>query len=369
MSDLKYWLGFSKLHTIGYINLTRLINHFGSVKEAWLASCGDLLEVQGFTSKFVERFIEERKLYIDLEKIEGSLREKNIKLITLEDKDYPFILKQIYDPPITLFVKGNLEACNLEKCLAVVGSRKASHYIKQVLKKIIMDLKEQDITIISGMAAGVDLCAHSSALEAGLKTIACLGSGFDNVYPVTNKIIFDKIIENQGAVLSEYFPEEKAAPWKFPRRNRVISGLSKGTLVAEAGLNSGALITAKLCIDQGRELMCIPGMITNPNTEGTHKLIKEGAGVVTSAEDILHLLGWEKNKIQSSSNNNLILKLLDSEKKIYEILDLEPKSFDNLIDESKLNIEELMMALTTLELNGIITQLPGQKFVRNLVNN
>ncbi len=388
MSNLKYWLAFSKIYSIGTIHLNRLLEHFGSIQESWHASPADLLNIEGFSPNTIEKFIKERNLLTDLDDLEEKIASKDIKIITLADDNYPYYLKQIYDPPIVLFVKGSLQNFNQEKSLAVVGSRKATHYIKEVLKQIISGLKGQDITIVSGMAVGVDTCAHQAALDNGINTIAVIGSGFDNIYPAQNKELYKKIISSGGAVVSEYFPDKQASPMTFPRRNRIISGLSQGTLVGEAGLKSGALITAKLCLDQNRELMCIPGMVTNPNTEGTYKLIKEGAAVITRVEDVFNQLNWEiKNRhaelVSAScqfSTESLpayagqtlkqvqgdVTTVNSNEEKIYKMLDFEPKSFDKILEETKINIDELMMTLTMLELTGAIKQLPGQQFVKNL---
>ncbi len=368
MDDLKYWLGFSKISSIGSVQLRRLLDYFGSIEHCWHCATGDLLEIEGVSLRAVEKFQGEKKKIESLEKIEEEILKKDIQVITWKDENYPVYLRQIYDPPMVLFIKGDLNRCNPEKNLAIVGSRKASHYIKEILRKIIRDLKGTDITVVSGMAVGVDSCAHQSAIESSLSTVAVLGSGFDKIYPAQNKDLFKKIADTNGAVISEYYPDIQPRPFLFPRRNRIISGLSQGTLVAEAGLNSGALITASLCLDQGRELMCIPGNVTNPNTEGIHKLIKEGAAVVTKAEDILNYLNWGDISLNKNTNRNNNLKLLDNERKIYEILDLEPRSFDDLINQSKLSADELMSALTSMELNGIITQKPGQNFVKNINN-
>ena len=366
MSDLKYWLGFSKIYSIGPVHLRKLLDYFGSIDQSWSATTADLIQIEGFSAEVIEKFQREKKELGDLKQLEEEISGKNIRAIPFNDDDYPYYLKQIYDPPLVLFVKGNFERINSGKCLAVVGSRKASHSIKQVLSKIIRDLRGSGIAIVSGMAIGVDACAHNAAIDACLPTIAVLGSGFDNIYPKQNKDLFKQISESHGAVISEYFPDVQPIAWQFPRRNRIISGLSQGTLVGEAGLRSGALITARLCLEQDRELMCIPGMVSNPNTEGTHKLIKEGAAIVTEAADVLNHLGWENTDFDQNSNINNNLKLLDNEKKIYEILELEPRSFDNLINELKLNAEDLMSTLTSMEINGIITQMPGQMFVKNL---
>lgn len=360
--DIKYWLGFSKIYSIGTIHLRRLLDHFESIEQCWNATTADLLRIEGFTSHVAGKFQREKQELGELERLEEDISERNIRVITLNDADYPYYLKQIYDPPIVLYVKGDFERVNAEKCLAVVGSRRASNSIKPILNKIVNGLRGSGITVVSGMAAGIDTYAHNAALEANLPTLAVLGSGFDYIYPTSNKGLFKKISDGNGAVISEYYPDVQPIAWHFPRRNRIVTGLSQGTLVAEASLKSGALISARLTLEQDRELMCIPGMVSNPNTEGTHNLIKEGAAVVTEAADIMNHMDWEYEFKEFFLTNNV--KLLDKEKKVYEILELESKSFDELINESKLSAENLMTTLTTMELNGVITQLPGQKFAK-----
>lgn len=367
-SQIRYWLAFSKIYSIGTKRLEKLLEYFDSVKDSWHAAPADLQQIEGFSPKVIEKFIAERNSIGDLNKLEETILSKDIQIITMNDENYPFYLKQIYDPPIVLYVKGSLTSLNEERSLAVVGSRRSSNYIKDILKKIISELKGSDISIISGMAVGIDTCAHQAALDNGLNTIAVIGSGFDNIYPKQNRTLYKNIINSGGAVISEYYPDQKADLWTFPRRNRIISGLSQGTLVGEAGLKSGALITAKLCLDQNRELMCIPGMISSPNAEGTYKLIKEGAAVVTKAEDVFHQLNWASHNRFESENKNIEPEFLGNEQKIYKLLELEPKSFDSILNETKISIDELMMALTSLELEGVIKQLPGQIFVKNLPN-
>jgi len=363
MENLKYWVAFSSLDFIGSIFLNKVWKHFGSIKESWLATNADLLEVEGLQYKTIEKFLIARK-EVNPDKVMEEIIKRDVKVLTLEDDNYPCLLRQIYDPPAVLYLKGNLEICNLDKTLAVVGSRRSSRSICDILTNIINNLRSSDITIVSGMALGVDSCAHKAAINSELKTIAVLGGGFDFIYPSKNKDLFKKISEGNGAVISEYFPAERPDVWKFPHRNRIISGLSKGTLIAEAGLKSGALITARLCLEQNRELMCIPGQVTNPNTEGIHKLIKEGAGLVTEANDIFEHMNWQFSSGLGREKKNFKIDLLDKEDKIYEILKLESKTFDEILNESGFNIDNLMVTLTTLEIKGIIKQIPGQKYIR-----
>ncbi|MDD3012349.1 MAG: DNA-processing protein DprA [Candidatus Gastranaerophilales bacterium] len=363
MENLKYWIAFSSLDFIGSVFLTKVWNHFGCIKEAWFATNADFLEIEGLQYKAIQKFLEARK-NVNPDQVLEEIIKRDVKVLTLEDKNYPYLLRQIYDPPAVLYIKGDLNICNLDKTLAVVGSRKASNGICGILTNIIRDLRGSDVTIVSGMALGVDTCSHKAAIDNNLKTIAVLGGGFDFIYPSKNKDLFKKISEGSGAVVSEYYPAERPDTWKFPHRNRIISGFSKGTLIAEAGLKSGALITARLCLEQNRELMCIPGQITNPNTEGIHKLIKEGAGLVTDVNDIFNHMNWHCITGSGRDKKNFKIDLLDNEEKIYEILKLESKTFDEILNESGFNIDNLMVTLTTLEIKGIIKQIPGQKYIK-----
>lgn len=358
--NLKYWLGFAKLGYSGSTFLSKLWQNFGCVKEAWFANVTDILEIEGIRCDTAEKFVAARKS-INFEKICEEVEKKDVSITTIEDENYPELLKHIYNPPTVLFIKGSLDICNLDRTLAIVGSRKASSYIQDIIAKIVTEISTSEATIVSGMALGVDTYAHKAALKNGLKTIAVLGCGFDNVYPKSNQKLFSEIIDRNGAVISEYYPTEEPETWKFPQRNRIVSGLSKGTLIAEASLKSGALITARLCLEQNRELMCIPGLVTNPNTEGIHKLLKDGAGVVTCGEDIYNYLNWqftEENGVDIKPK----IKFLDNEEKVYEILNLEPVKIDAILQKSGLSIDNLLITLTTLELKGVIKQLPGEYY-------
>ncbi|MDD3149316.1 MAG: DNA-processing protein DprA [Candidatus Gastranaerophilales bacterium] len=365
MDEIKYWLGFAKLEFLGSTSILKMYSYFNSIKEAWLCSRSDLYEIEGLKQNVIEKFCQEKNS-IELNKLEDEINERNIQVITVKDEIYPELLKQIYNSPAVLFAKGNLNSCNLEKTLAVIGSRKCSHYIQEILPKIIEGLRGTDITIVSGMALGVDTIGHEGAINNNLKTIAVLGGGFDQIYPSKNKGLFEKIINGNGAVLSEYYPTERPETWKFPHRNRIVSGLSKGTLIGEASLKSGALITAKLALEQNRELMCIPGLVTNPNTKGNHYLLKTGAGLVGCADDILEHMGWEKNEGNFQNFEEKNLNLLDNEEKIYQTLSLEPLRIDEISNKLKLNIGDTMISLTSMELQGIIKQLPGEKYIKVL---
>lgn len=362
--ELKYWLAFSKCNKVGSVFIEKIYDKFKSLSEAWMASSSDLLFFSDLTNKQIEEFIEERKK-INPDKLIDELFKKNISIITIADENYPPLLKEIPKRPPIFFYRGNLKGCNLERTLAVVGSRKLSKYASDVLSQLISDLPTKDITIVSGMALGADACAHQAALKHNMKTIAVLGSGFDHIYPKENLNIYKKILDDNGAVISEYYYDMSPQPWMFPHRNRIVSGLSKGTLILEAAEKSGALITARTALEQNRDVMCIPGAITNPNTKGIYKLIKEGAYVVTEAQDIFNYLNWQVDN-ETTSEKNKNTDFLDNEEKVYKTLSLDPSTLDEIISKTNLSAEEILITLTTLELKGYIQKIGTQHYARTL---
>jgi len=355
----KYWIAFSSIEQIDSRFVQRLYNYFGDIEKAYNASLVDLSQIDGLNMKKAQTFIEKRAK-INPDKVLDEVLRRNISCITFEDENYPYMLKNISDPPVVLYVKGDLGICNLEKTLSVVGSRKASTASKDVLTKILTELRGTDVCIVSGLASGIDTTAHTSALANNLKTIGVIASGFDFVYPSANKELYKKIEGGGGAIVTEYFPTFEPLQFRFPHRNRVVSGLSYGTLVAEAAIKSGALITANLCLEQGRELMCIPGLVSNPNTAGIYKLLKHGATMVTSAEDILNALNWE---IKSEKQLKMdFSKFSEDEKKILDSIEIEPKRFDAIASETKIDFNTILTCLTNLELQGTIKQIEGEKY-------
>lgn len=355
----KYWIAFSSIEQLDSSFIQRLFNYFGDIETAYKATLNDLSQIDGLNIKKAETFIRERDKINPDKKLEEVTR-RNISFITFEDEKYPFMLKNISNPPIVLYVKGNLDLCNLEKTLAVVGSRKSSTASKDVLTKIINELRNTDICIVSGLASGIDTTAHKAALENNLMTIGVIASGFDFVYPSANKDLYKKIEDGCGAIITEYFPTFQPLQFRFPQRNRIVSGLSYGTLVAEAAIRSGALITANLCLEQGRELMCIPGLVSNPNTEGIYKLLKQGASMVTCAEDILTALNWELKPAEQLKMN--FAEFSEAEKKVLNSIKIEPKGFDSISTETGIDFNNLLVALTNLELNSTIKQIDGERY-------
>ena len=357
----KFWIAFSAIEQIDSPFIHRLYNYFGDIEEAFNAGLNELSQVDGLSVKRAETFLRERDK-IDPDKALFGVENRGVDYLTLEDDNYPKMLKQISDPPAVLYYKGDLFNCNLDRTVAVVGSRKSTYHAKEAVRKILSELTGTDICIVSGLAAGIDTTAHEAALDNGLKTIGVIASGFDFIYPTSNKKLYEKIENGGGAVVTEYYPTFQPLKFRFPQRNRIVSGLSYGTLVAEASLKSGALITANLCLEQGRELMCIPGLISNPNTEGIYKLLKNGATLVTQAQDILDALNWEIKPAEQLTMD--LSGLTDIESKILDAIEVEEKGFDEIAAITKIDTVELLTNLTTMELKGIIKQVTGDRYKR-----
>lgn len=357
----KYWIAFSSIEQIDSAFTLKLYEHFQDIEKAFNISSDEIKRIEGLSIKKAENFLRLRDK-VDVEKAFFAVQNRGLKYFSIEDDEYPELLKNIDNPPSIIYYKGDLTDINFNKTLAVVGSRKTSRYAKEAVEILLSQLSGTDITIVSGLASGIDTTAHISALNNNLKTIGVIASGFDYVYPATNKDLYTKIENGNGAVFSEYYPTFEPLKFRFPQRNRIVSGLSYGTLVAEASLKSGALITANLTLEQGRELMCIPGLITNPNTEGIYKLLKNGATLVTKADDILEALNWE---IKPAEQLKIDLSGLDDiETKILDAIEIEEKGVDEIMSITSIDIDTLLINLTTMELKGIIEQVGGDRYKR-----
>ena len=356
----KFWIAFSSIEQIDSLFIKMLYEHFGDIEKAYNSSAKELEQIEGLNVNQAKKFINLRNS-IDVDKVFADVESKGINFLTLEDEKYPQMLQNIYNPPAVLYYKGKLFECNLNKTLAIVGSRKASTGARNNLRKIISDFRNTDICIVSGLASGIDTVAHTSAIENNLKTIGVIASGFDFVYPTQNKALYENIQNGYGAIVTEYYPSFEPLKFRFPQRNRIVSGLSYGTLVAEASLRSGALITANLTLEQNRELMCMPGEISNPNTEGIYKLIKSGASVVTEGADVLNTMRWEIKKEKERIQLTLPT-LTPDEEKIFEHIKIEEKGVDELLSLTGLKLDNLLINLTTMELKGIIKQCNGDRY-------
>jgi DNA processing protein len=339
-----------------------LVDRFGSPEAVFAASESELRSVEGLTAKAIEKLLgpEPVNLARDLDALEGT----DISLLTLRDPEYPANLKQIHDPPIVLYVRGDVRESD-RFFVGIVGSRRASIYGKSMTERIAKDLSNRGICVVSGGARGIDASAHNGALAAGGRTIAVLGCGIDVAYPSEHKQLFSQIAES-GAVVSEFPPGTRPEAWRFPARNRIISGLSLGTLVVQAPTDSGALITAKFAAEQGRDVFALPGNVDDIRNEGSHALIRDGAVLVTSAEHVLEFLGVTGSEQTRPQLTFSFDSLTAEERLLVELLSLQPKHVDDIIQESNLPSPTVISTMTMLEMKGIVKRVPGNAYVRAL---
>ena len=343
---------------IGYKRLIPMIEHFGSTKHIINAGPAALETLRGIGPVLKEK-ISLLKTGKALKK-EWSLIEKhNIKVLSVFDREYPELLKQIYDPPIILYIKGKIIPED-KNAVALVGSRKASMYGLETSRRISARLAATGVTIVSGLARGIDGAAHKAALKAYGRTLAVLGNGLSSIYPPENKRLADDIACS-GAVISEFPMDTEPSSWNFPVRNRIISGLSLGIVVVEAAKKSGALITASRALEQGREVFAVPGKAGSATSMGAHNLIKNGARLTESADDVLDELNLVIKKTGS------IKPGLDiEEERMYRLLSDEPEHIDIITEKSNLPVQAVSNLLLKLEVKRLAKQLPGRNYMRGL---
>ena len=374
--DIEKWLKLIRADGVGPITFAKLIKHFGSADQALGASVSELAKIDGIGFKIAERIAASRDKFDVTHELE--LAEKlGVWIINLEDKRYPPVLKRIYDPPPVLYVKGTLTRDD-NLCISIVGTRRCSLYGQEQASRLAHFLASAGFTICSGMARGIDTSAHQGALSAKGRTIAVQGCGLSNIFPPENKKLFE-LIAQSGACISELPLRYEPLSENFPPRNRIIAGLSLGTIVIESPLHSGAMITAKAAMENNREVMAVPGKIDSPLCKGAHKLIKEGAKLVESVEDVMEALGYigeelaehitdtaEKAaaKVERPLFDIRELKLSGNEKTIYEQLCREPSHIEQVIADTNLTAGSVNAGLISLRLKGLVKQLPGSLFVK-----
>ncbi len=360
--ELRSWFRLSKLE-IAPRKAADLVEIFGSPQAVFSAGEAELRSVEGLTGRTIEKLLSPEPPNLDQELAE--LHEKDIQFITIQSEDYPANLKQIYDPPVVLYVRGEIRESD-RFAVAIVGSRRASIYGKSMAEKIARDLASRGLCIVSGGARGIDAAAHKGTLAAGGRTVAVLGCGIDVPYPAEHKELFQQISET-CAVVSEFPPGTKPEGWRFPARNRIISGLSIGVLVIQAPVDSGALITSEYAAEQGRSIFALPGNVDDIRNEGSHALIRDGAILIENADQILQELGVFSDVEENRPQLSLPLdSLTDVERKLVELLSLQPKHVDQVIQESGLPAPTVTGTLTMLEMKGIIKRVPGNAYVRAL---
>jgi len=370
MNDFKAIVLLNMIPSLGSISVKRLLEYFDRAINIFQANRTELSKVEGITSRKIDA-IKKAQENIDLERELKLAKEKDINIITILDKDYPQNLKNIYDPPPVLYIKGNLRE-NDYNGIAIVGSRRASFYGLSTASRLSSELAEMGITVISGLARGIDTASHKGALQVQGRTIAVLGGGLLKLYPPENKKLAESIAEN-GAVISEYSLEVPPLAKNFPRRNRIISGLSLGIVVVEAARNSGALITADLALQQSREVFAVPGKMDSVTSFGSHSLIKQGAKLISNTDDIIEELAIKFKKFsddKSKSRRSVDpaskhkIELDNNANSVYGMLSKEPMHIDEIITSAKLEVPQISSILMQLQLNNMAKELPGKNFVR-----
>ncbi|MCD6574433.1 DNA-processing protein DprA [Candidatus Aerophobetes bacterium] len=358
--EIESWILLSKVLSAGFSGVNKILKELGLSKETFSAPLEKLSRISKIDREIVD-FIRKKIPEINLKEDFKLIQELNIKLITFEDSFYPPNLKTIFDPPFLIYLRGELKRED-EKAVALVGTRRATNYGKIVAKRLARELARAGLTVVSGMARGIDTYAHEGALEEGGRTIAVLGCGVDIVYPPENRSLMEEIIK-QGAVISEFSLGTRPFARNFPRRNRIISGLSMGVVVVEAPLKSGALITADFALEQGREVFAVPGAITSPYSRGNNRLIKEGAKVVEDVSDILEELGISLVK---KDETLMDYQLSFEEKAVFDGLTSSPIHIDDIVEKSGFSAAKVADILTRLQLKGIVKELPGKLFFKEV---
>ena len=357
MDNLRYWLGFNLVRGIGPSRMQMLLDVFGNVRAAWEAPEQALREIK--LNRRARRNLLQLRREVDLDEVLLRAERAGAHVYTWDSPDYPALLRAIPDAPFVLFVRGEIIPAD-EWSIALVGTRKATVYGREVARRLSTDLVRSGVTVISGLARGIDGIAHRAALEAGGRTIAVMGSGVDYVYPAEHRKLAEEIAEN-GALVSDFPLGTRPEGSNFPARNRIISGLSLGTLVIEAGVRSGALITADFALDQGREVFAVPGSILSSASIGTNRLLRDGAHVVTGAGDILETLHLDN--ITEKQLAREILPENATEAAIFAQLSAEPRHLDMVVRAVALPVETISSTLVMLELKGMVRQVAPLQYV------
>ena len=356
---LNKWLKVKNAPEVGYQTALKLFETYGKPESWSIDTLREALQQKYINSAAFEVLSSDEEAY-DWKRICKCIESFNIQFTTCLDEDYPALLKTIYAPPLVLYYKGNLQNAISTWNLGVVGTRKPSEYGRSMTEAIVEPVARAGVTIVSGLAYGIDTVAHKTALKAGGKTIAVMAHGLEQIYPPQNRELAEQILIS-GAIVSEYEPGSKMERWNFPARNRIISGLSHGVLVSEGQISSGSLLTAKFALDQNRDVYALPGQINIPNAQGPNHLIKNGARLVTTAEDILLDFGMD---LKPPEQFELFPELSENEQTIYDFFKTEQRdiSFDELIFKSSFSIGQLSIILLNLELKGLLMKMHGSAY-------
>ena len=353
----KYWVGFNLVKGIGAARLRALLQHFGDIEAAWNAS-PQALQSTGLGNKVIETFLQVRR-EVDLDSVMQRIASKGITVLTWEEDAYPRRLKEIEQPPPVLYLRGSLLPAD-EWAVAIVGTRRITAYGRQVTEEVATTLARSGVTVVSGLARGVDSVAHKAALDAGGRTIAVLGSGVDVIYPSEHRSLAERMSAS-GAILSDYPVGTAPDGVNFPPRNRIISGLSLAVIVVEAGQKSGALITAEFAAEQGRDVFAVPGNINAPQSAGCNALIQQGARPLLQARDVLEAL--DLTMVQEQRTARTALPADATEQQLLAIVGQQPLHIDDIRNQVSLPVEQVTAALAMMELKGMVRSVGGMRYV------
>ncbi|MFC2023557.1 DNA-processing protein DprA [Chloroflexota bacterium] len=355
--DVRFWIGFNKVSGIGAVRLRALLDYFGELQPAWEAPVHDLRQA-GLDSRSIANLIKARS-ELDLDAEVGRVRRSGVRLLCWDNADYPVNLREVYNAPPVLYVRGTIDKRD-EWAVAVVGTRKASVYGKEAARMIATGLAQAGVTVVSGLAAGIDTTAHRACLEAGGRTLAVLGSGVDVIYPSRNHRLAAEVVE-RGALVSEYAMGTRPEARNFPPRNRIISGLTLGTVVVEADYASGARITANFAAEQGREVFAVPGSVFSRGCRGTNQLIQQGAKMVCRVTDVLEELNL--TMVSEQAKARAVIPENKTEETLLTHLSAEPTHVDELRRSVRLPIAQVTSTLALMELKGMVRQVGGMNYV------
>jgi len=363
MTAQKILLWLSLVDKLGARRIAAILNKFEDIEDIWTAPRERFTDIPSLTGPVIDAITASR----DEAKIDAYIKKLNelkISFVCVKDDNYPALLKTIHDPPAVLYYLGELPD-NAKKTVSIIGSRRCSEYGLIVSRKMSRDLTARGVIIVSGMAKGIDSSAHIGAISAGGKTVAVLGCGVNICYPAENTALRDKIIKN-GCAVSEYPPGTKPYHTNFPERNRIISGLSQAVVVVEAATKSGTLITANMALEQGREVLAVPGNVTSALSAGTNNLIYQGAVPARDYKDILYAIGMKdiKDVTPEKKQDAAQLTIAPDEKLVYDCINLEPASSEMIAEKTNLPVTAITLICMKLEIKGLIKKMPGQRYIR-----
>ena len=368
MDSREALVALNLIGNVGPVRVRQLLEHFGEAGAILGASLQELLRVRGIGEETAAA-ISKWETTIDLRGELKRIEEFGCRIITQADAAYPELLRQIYDPPIVLYARGDLLPKD-KNAVAMVGSRMTTHYGLEIARKLAYQLAYLGVTVVSGGARGIDSAAHQGALSAKGRTVSVLGTGINICWPPENHELYERIADGSGAIITQFAFNRPGDKQSFPIRNRIVAGMTLGTVVVEANLTSGALITANFANEYGRQVFAVPGRIDSPRSKGCHDLIKKGAKLCEGAEDILSEFEYlfpPSNRPPSPAETGILpaLELSENERKIYDTLNHEEISIDEVIRKSGLPASAASVGLLSLEMKRLVRQLPGKVFVRN----